>query len=384
MRLYRNKDARGKPTGSWIAVFYDHAGTWQRKSTRCQDYEAACERAREFERAGVRPPEPTSPGDARTVGDALKLLISQRSEVALAGKRSPATVKFYAQRANALAKALDPSIPLAALKPAHIDDAITAMRGAGTSEHTIHKNLTTLRAALKLATRREWFSGNILALIPSGFSSGYTPRERALSVAELDALLAALPARRAAHLAFIVATGARWGESLRARREDVGADAMVRLRGTKTALSARVVPVVGEGVRFLRFALERAPAGRQGGAARWFDPWPRNVHRDIAAACARAGIPVCTPNDLRRTFGTWLRAAGAAPELIAPAMGHVDGKMVERVYGRLDPATLRARLLAATGGAPALEKGGRRTRRKSDKPGKPGTDLTTDTSNDNA
>jgi integrase len=52
-------------------------------------------------------------------------------------------------------------------------------------------------------------------------------------------------------------------------------------------------------------------------------------------------------NDLRRTFGTWLRKQGVDPSLIAPAMGHADSRMVERVYGRLPPENLRSQIAAA-------------------------------------
>lgn len=36
-----------------------------------------------------------------------------------------------------------------------------------------------------------------------------------------------------------------------------------------------------------------------------FPPW-HNVNRDLVAACKRAGVPRCSPNDLRRTCATWL------------------------------------------------------------------------------
>jgi hypothetical protein len=79
-----------------------------------------------------------------------------------------------------------------------------------------------------------------------------------------------------------------------------------------------------------------------------FLPW-QNVRRDLAQACDRAGIEPCTPNDLRRTCATWLRQAGAAPDLIAPVMGHADTRMVERVYGRMPIDDLERRLAAAIG-----------------------------------
>jgi len=75
----------------------------------------------------------------------------------------------------------------------------------------------------------------------------------------------------------------------------------------------------------------------------------QNVRRDLAQACDRADIEPCTPNDLRRTCATWLRQAGAAPDLIAPVMGHADTRMVERVYGRLPVDDLERRLAAAIG-----------------------------------
>jgi len=56
------------------------------------------------------------------------------------------------------------------------------------------------------------------------------------------------------------------------------------------------------------------------------------VRRDLAQACERAGIPKVTPNDLRRTFATWLAEAGV-PELVtASLLGHTNSAMVRRVY----------------------------------------------------
>jgi len=50
-------------------------------------------------------------------------------------------------------------------------------------------------------------------------------------------------------------------------------------------------------------------------------------------------------NDLRRTHATWLRNAGVEPHLIGADLGHTDGRMAERVYGRLKPTEL-GRLLS--------------------------------------
>ena len=89
----------------------------------------------------------------------------------------------------------------------------------------------------------------------------------------------------------------------------------------------------------LRYAAEHAP-----GQDLLFPPWA-NVRRDLLEACARAGIERCSPNDLRRTYGRWMRIAAFPDEIIAPTMGHADTRMLERVYGKLSPEELSRRLL---------------------------------------
>jgi integrase len=173
--------------------------------------------------------------------------------------------------------------------------------------------------------------------MPDGFSPDYTPRERFLTVAEAKALLAQLTPDRAARVAFILATGARWGESESARREDVDGE-LVYLRGTKTSGSRRVVPLVGPGINLVEHSVHSVRYA-EGSEGRLFRPWP-NARRDIAEACARAEIDRASPNDLRRTYATWLRQAEVEPHLIGAALGHTDSRMVERVYGRIPTEAL--------------------------------------------
>jgi len=65
-----------------------------------------------------------------------------------------------------------------------------------------------------------------------------------------------------------------------------------------------------------------------------------NVRRDLHAACARAKIPPCSPNDLRRTYASWLKQAVVDSAVVAKLLGHSSTKMVDLVYGRIDDATL--------------------------------------------
>ena len=249
-----------------------------------------------------------------------------------------------------------------------------AIPGRHVSDHTISKEVVALRSALKLARRAGLWEGDPGAICPHGFSPEYVPRKRFLTREELCRLLASQTRDHAAQVAFMVATSAEWGAVTRARREDVSEDlAFVRIRGTKRKTRDRVVPIVTKDQRsLLKYALEHA----QGENGQLYLDW-QNVRRDLRVACKKLQIPRCFPNNLRRTCATWLRAAGTPPHLIAPLMGHADSRMVQRVYGRLEPAALAKLVAKATGSTSAHSQqtgtdslafggqGGRRPARKS-------------------
>jgi len=114
-----------------------------------------------------------------------------------------------------------------------------------------------------LAKRRGEFAGDLDAVMPHGFSPQYEPRKRFLRVKELQHVFESLPKDRAAHVAFIVATGARAGEAIRAERGDVDfSQWQVRVRGTKTKKSARTVPIAPLFRALRTRALRDAPKDR--------------------------------------------------------------------------------------------------------------------------
>ncbi len=225
---------------------------------------------------------------------------------------------------------------------AHVDRYISPRRSEAVSDHTIAKELVTLRASLKLAKRGGLWLGDIDALLPVGFAPDYRPRTRALSTEELGQLLALLPPARAAQVSFIVATSACWSESVKARRGDVQLDSgWVHIHGTKRAARDRHILVRHPALAsLLAYALEHAP-----GEDLLFPSWS-NVRRDLLIACEQARIEPCSPNDLRRTYAKWMRLARVPAEIVAPTMGHRDTRMVERVYGRLSPEEIGALLTA--------------------------------------
>jgi integrase len=343
VRLFRRRKG-GKPTGPWYAWGYDHRGQRWSESTKQIDEKAAREIARELERRHA------SPAAARaaqaTLKDAVTLLLAHRRGAAKAGKRSDATVTFYEQKTGHWRRILGDGYALADLDADAVDRVIAERREDKASESTISKELVALRCALKLAVRAGIWQGNPAAVLPVGFSAGYEPRTRWLTSQEVELVLSELPPNAAAMVAFMLATGARWSEAEAAQREDVDG-VLVRLRGTKTAGAARVVPVLdAEGRGLLAYALKHG--GGEGAAL--FALW-KSPGNALRRACERAKIPHASFNDLRRTFSQRLRQAGVSAELIAPAMGHTTTAMVQRVYGRLPPQALEALLRGALGGA---------------------------------
>ncbi len=343
MRLFK----RGS---TWYGLFYAD-GVRIQQSTRCHDKKAAEAVLRQWERDAADPAYAASKNTS--LSDALMLLVTRRAEDAAAGRKSLATVAFYKCKAGHLVRIFEMNnegeyvpFPLCQLTAARVDEYISRRRGEAAGDNTISKELITLRGALKLARRAGLWSGEPDAVLPVRFAPDYKPKTRALSPAELQLLLAELTADKAARVAFMVTTSANWKETERARWQDVAADrSSVHLRGTKRASRDRMVPIVGEAFQSL---FSYALANARGGPVDLFGRWS-NVRRDLIDACARAGIPSCSPNDLRRTFATWLRAAGVAPHLIAPMMGHADTRMVERVYGRLSTQELAAQVSTALG-----------------------------------
>ncbi len=187
----------------------------------------------------------------------------ERSKV---GKMAPESVQFYTKRAGHLRRAeqlgtLPASLHL--MRAHHVDAFISLRRREGVSEHTISKELVTLRKALKLAKRRGRFRGDLAELLPSGFAPAYKPRTRTLSMPELERLLPELGPDRGARVAFAIATGA---------------------------------------------------------FARLFTPWLKMV-RDLALAYCLSDIERCSSNDLRRTFATWMRIEGLPTDILGATLG---------------------------------------------------------------
>ena len=108
----------------------------------------------------------------------------------------------------------------------------------------------------------------------------------------------------------------------------------------------------------MAFAMKNADGTNGALFSRW-----SNMRRDLRDAVARVAqtgvpLPIVSPNDLRRTAGSWLRAAGIATDHVAKVMGHSTSRMVELVYGHLTSGELTRLMQSAverSGVLPAID-----------------------------
>ncbi len=338
-----------KRNGIWFCWVPKPGGGTRRKTTNCTDRKAAESRSRELEREALDPSYAAA--NKATTADACARYMSSR----VARGRAEGTLHHYSVKLGHVVRLMPAR--LADVDAAACESFIETRLAEGAAQTTVKKEIRALGATLRHAGRIGLYTRNVDTVIPE-LEDTYEPRTRFLMPLDLVALVNALPPERAAHVVFIVATGARWAESVRACRVDVDGH-MVRVRGTKTKRAAGTVPVPPTMRLALAWSLANASDRIMTGlrlcapnaeAPPLFAPWS-NVRRDLAIACAAIGIAPVTPNDLRRTFATWLRMSGVTTDLIGAALRHTTSRMAELVYGRIEANDLD-RLISERG--PAL------------------------------
>ena len=321
---------RGAIYYTWVPLI---TGGTRRVSTGCTDRKAAEKRAGELERQAVDPSHRAAL--QATTEDAANGFIASR---ALRG-RAEGTLDFYGKKLSHAVRLL-PRL-LHEVDHAVLEAYCTTRVGEGSSHQNTKKELTSIGSMLRHAKRQGLFEGDLERVMPE-YADEYQPRETALTPDQAVMLVKYLESERAAHVAIMVGGGMRWAESNRASAADFTPE-LVQVHGSKTITSTRKVPIAAGNLPFLFMAFVWL---KEHGS---FYAWP-NVRRDLAVACKALDIPAVTPNDLRRTYGQWLRNAGVATDLIGSAMGHADSRMVERVYGRIAADKLRNLIAQQSGG----------------------------------
>jgi len=269
--------------------------------------------------------------------------------------KAQATMRATAYHAQHLLGILGPSKSLSSITLADTTAYLRARLAEGASRHTVAKELRTLTQAMRRAAKLGAYVAQVdpRHFVPDELGKVYTPRARWLTREEYQALLVELGRadgrRRNDRRDYVIAwcnLGLRKSELFSIEPGDYDAVRQrLRVRGTKTDDADRLVPVNADAAEVLRRRCQRGVP---------FPPWSVGTcTRDLAAACRRAGIEPATPNDLRRTFCSWLCQAGVPERVCAELMGHRSTVMVRSVYGHLDQVSMAAaveRIGAVTGG----------------------------------
>lgn len=307
--------------GYWI----DENGRRHRRSLRTSDRTVARERLRDAELAAT----PQARRKPQRLSAAIEHMI-----VTTCHDKAEATREMYREKGRRI---------IATLGDVDINDidrdmltGYIATRLGGerpASPHTVQKELITIRRSLREAVDR-----GVLKAMPAipRFSPRYKPREVWLTPDQFERLAAELEPGRELWAALAALGGMRAGEVERLRWPMVDLEAgRIKVPGTKTESARRTIPIAPA----LLARLDLAPGSGSGANLPVVAPWG-NVRRDLAAACKRAGVPRVSPNDLRRTFASWLVQRGVPPLTVATLMGHSSSRMVEKVYGKLSAEVL--------------------------------------------
>jgi integrase len=332
-RIYQRRKG-----GTYYADYTTIGGRRVKRSLRTRDRAVATARARAAELGTEAAPR----RKAQTLAEAIDGMIASMHS------RAEATKDMYRQKGRRLLKSLgNPNVR--AIDAAMLDRYILRRRGVelehgGASDHTIQKELITVRRALKWAVKHK-----TLEALPSWpeFSANYEPRKTWLTPDQFERLCAELAQNRVRWASLAALAGMRAGEVERTDWKlhvDLAAG-RVRVPGTKTTASKRKVPILPA----LRARLELVPEDKRSG--RVVEHWG-NVRRDLRAAVEIANaravsradelglatpepMPYVSPNDLRRTFASWLVQHGADILTVSRMMGHTSTRMLEKVYGQL-------------------------------------------------
>jgi integrase len=362
-----------KRNGRYFANYLDRRGDRKRKALHTTDPKVARERLRDLELATTDRASHTLSTD--TLAHALSYFVDVQC-----APRPAATISSYRQKARHLARLIGATL-LDDVTREVIERYIATRIEEGAHPHSVHKELVVLRGTLTSAHDRK--RTTTPAQVVPRFSAEYTPRTTYLTpdqfMALTDHLVPQLSpraaaqtrerherrrVRRALYCLLIALASPRSGEveALRWGHVDLSRGILRIPKGKTVSRVIAIHPVLRPWLEALVDADPMAPL---------VDRWG-NVRRDLPRACERAGVPRVTPNDLRRTFASWLVQAGTSLLVVSRLLGHSSTRMVDLVYGQLDEATLAAAVQRLPGGD-HWDAGGTHTSANRGTGGAPGT-----------
>lgn len=303
---------------TWWVQWWDHGKCYRESAKTADKDEARTYLRRRMGEVATSGPRPGTRVERVTVADLMRLvLIHYRQREA----RSLYEVK------TRLDARLVPELGgsrVSRLTSHDLTRYVERRRRDGAANGTINRELSLLRLGLNLGRRTDPPLVVRTLHVPMLPEAG--AREGFLEQDQYCALMGELPDAVRGLTAVAYHTGARRGELLAIRWEQVDLDAgVIRLseRQTKGKVP-RVLPIWGEMARYLRrpdgaFDSDRVFAGAD-----------LDCRRSWASACKRAGVPGLLFHDLRRSAVRNMERAGV-PRSVAMA---ISGHKTESVYRR--------------------------------------------------
>jgi integrase len=306
-----------------------------------------------------------------TVGQAIEEHVAAKK----LGKVTPTTVAYIEGKVKPLLRIIGADKPLDEIDAGVFDRYALSRareagkRGKGVSGYTIRRELRELASALRRQKRAGKFAGELEELVPEDLQASANKVDRNLSEAECTAFVDALPNQRwRAYFCISVGLGLRKSESLKVGPDDLeirteplhdasgfqvldadGKPVMrkriyAHVRGTKTKLANRIVPVLPGFEDLVEYALPNLPLGKMG-----------NEFRTFGAAAKKAQIAHCSPNDFRRSWTTILGTKGVTNEQAAKILGHASITMAATVYNQSKATQIAPVVEGVLARAPAID-----------------------------
>lgn len=262
-----------------------------------------------------------------TIEGAIKLHVAAHER----RQSAPDTLEIVTYKAARLMDFFGPDFDCNALSDAsfieysdHRKPMRGRVKGQTVTPGTIHRELRTMREALKDAKRAGKYDGEIPAMPDLGVI--YTARETWIDKPESQRVLLALPVQWRDHFVMYRQLGLDESELYKLWPSDINWQRNeLRVRGTKTEKRDRILPLTRETRAILEDRAAREPM---------FTFW-HNALRDLARACEKAGVKRVNLKDLRRSFATELAIAGVPALHLKDLMGHASLRMLEQVYARV-------------------------------------------------
>jgi len=241
----------------------------------------------------------------------------------------------YQRQCGIIEKHLKPffgSFRLAAIRRKDVAAYINHRTGE-VGDGTILKEVNVLKRLFNVAMEGEKIAANPAQRAP--VPKAPEGRVRYLSPEELGKILRACPEWLRPIVGLLVSTGARRGELLRVRWEDVSVIRReIRLRHTK---SGKERPAF---LNDLAMQVAESMGARHGKRGLLFPGvTPAQVSVAFIRACKNAGVSDFSLHDLRHHFSAMLRQNGVDLHTLQKLLGHSDPRMTDR-YAHLSQAFL--------------------------------------------